>query len=610
MNVTAELGELARILSDGLSAMDLGAGADLRAIATDTAAALVQTRDEVEATLRTYVKDVRVYAIEVSSKLAAAKTWFDAFSDIGDFVQNLMGDLATSLPSVDAPVPPYLTIAEIYPQIVPDVTGVIDAVTLAASEGADAVARAADQTRLEFVTAAARIPSMFDLPGGISVFQDYRPPPRSTDSGDGGTQDNVAAADAYAVSANAGAETRWSVFSTQVDSAAGALDAERALLNTTRANATGDLEDGFADFESDASDALENADPAGTVATFAADSAARLDAAAANASGAAEWLGVASPDFDALRVARAAASTAADGLVGADLAYRFARSFQHIARHFKGSKHGRLPPVDLTIAAAAAAAGSPRNGKSAFMTAAAAIGHPVCLATVRVSAAVLVVTLITQAYLPFHDAYRNGCVVGCDGTFVTQNIHSFSHNFAAAAATRAAESGKAQVERERHVACAREAPKSAAELARARADVATATANMRRAGQEVARARRCVDFRATRLFFTANDTDTNNTARANASLALAFLEHVDDAEVNMCLGDLTSLNGSENGFGGFANAFALDETSLFDCAVLRPCVSANCAGPRFETLAPLARATGTFCFLFVEPERLRIQPLL
>mgnify|MGYP002807502107 FL=1 len=264
-------------------------------------------------------------------------------------------------------------------------------------------------------------------------------------------------------------------------------------------------------------------------------------------------------------------------LVGADLAYRFARSFQHIARHFKGSKHGRLPPVDLTIAAAAAAAGSPRNGKSAFMTAAAAIGHPVCLATVRVSAAVLVVTLITQAYLPFHDAYRNGCVVGCDGTFVTQNIHSFSHNFAAAAATRAAESGKAQVERERHVACAREAPKSAAELARARADVATATANMRRAGQEVARARRCVDFRATRLFFTANDTDTNNTARANASLALAFLEHVDDAEVNMCLGDLTSLNGSENGFGGFANAFALDETSLFDCAVLRPCVSANCA---------------------------------
>jgi hypothetical protein len=85
---------------------------------------------------------------------------------------------------------------------------------------------------------------------------------------------------------------------------------------------------------------------------------------------------------------------------------------------------------------------------------------------------------------------------------------------------------------------------------------------------------------------------------------------MDDAEVNMCLGDLTSLNGSENGFGGFANAFALDETSLFDCAVLRPCVSANCAGPRFETLAPLARATGTFCFLFVEPERLRIQPLL
>mgnify|MGYP002809767529 CR=1 FL=1 len=114
--------------------MDLGAGADLRAIATDTAAALVQTRDEVEATLRTYVKDVRVYAIEVSSKLAAAKTWFDAFSDIGDFVQNLMGDLATSLPSVDAPVPPYLTIAEIYPQIVPDVTGVIDAVTLAAAD--------------------------------------------------------------------------------------------------------------------------------------------------------------------------------------------------------------------------------------------------------------------------------------------------------------------------------------------------------------------------------------------------------------------------------------------------------------------------------------------
>jgi len=45
-------------------------------------------------------------------------------------------------------------------------------------------------------------------------------------------------------------------------------------------------------------------------------------------------------------------------------------------------------------------------------------------------------TLMTYAYLPFHEAYRAGCVNGCEGTFVTLNMHSVAHNYAAAAGSR------------------------------------------------------------------------------------------------------------------------------------------------------------------------------
>lgn len=568
-NVTVELEALARVLSESLSVIDTSAGQNLRDIGREAAEAFAETRDEVEETLRTYVRVVRSYAIEVSGKLAEAKQWFDAFSDIGSFIKDMLGDLATSLPTVDAPTPPALTLLEISPQVVPNVSGAIEKVTSAATAGAEAVAAAADDARLQFANAAARVSNVVNVPE-IAVFEDYRPPPR-TDSDD--HVDNVAAADAYALEARAEADNRWSVFSEAADTAAGAVDAERAALNATRANATGELEQDFVDFEQDAAEQLDDADPAGTVATFAAESTARLDEAAGNAS-VPEWLGVASPDFGAWRAAKVAASAASDGVAGADLAYRFARSFQHIARHFKGSKAGRLPPVDLTVAAAS----QQKSSKLPFMLAASAIGHPACLAALRVAAAVLVITLITQAYVPFYDAYRHGCVVGCDGTFVTQNIHSFSHNFAAAAATRAAEAGKAQVERERRDACAREAPASASRLANSRADIAQATASMWRAGVEVQRARRCVDFEASRLFFARNAT-----ANVNASIAVEFLEDIQDTEVARCLGGLGD---------SFLNEFTLDASALFDCSVLRACASANCHGPRVETLAPLSRAAG------------------
>ena len=33
----------------------------------------------------------------------------------------------------------------------------------------------------------------------------------------------------------------------------------------------------------------------------------------------------------------------------------------------------------------------------------------------------------------YNEAYRAGCVMGCEGTFVTLNMHSVAHNYAAAA---------------------------------------------------------------------------------------------------------------------------------------------------------------------------------
>ena len=109
------------------------------------------------------------------------------------------------------------------------------------------------------------------------------------------------------------------------------------------------------------------------------------------------------------------------------------------------------------------------------MSAAAAIGHPACQAVVRVAAVALVTALVTNAYLPFHDAYRRGCVAGRGGTFATKNALALAHNYASAAASRAFETGNAEVERERRGTCASSAPASAARLARAEAPRAEAS---------------------------------------------------------------------------------------------------------------------------------------
>ena len=606
-NVTTELLALVRAASEGLGALDADAGARLRAVASEAASALAETRDQVEAAARTYVATTRAYVSEVSAQLAEAKAWFDTFAGIGSVVKSMLGDLATSLPSVDAPAPPALRLADLSPQIVPNVSSAVDAAADAADAAADAVASAADAARLRLANAAARVPAAFEAPA-LAVFEDYDPPPRETNTpGESAGDDpgGVRGASAFAASTRGDADARWSRFSVAVAAAADAVDAEREALNASRANATEDLETlvrEVADLEEEVASNVSEADLAGAVASFAAASAERLDAAAANASSAAsaaaEWLGVAGPDVGAWRAAVAAAAAAADGLAGADLAYRFARSFQHVARHFEGSKRGRLPPVDLTVDAAAAAAAASRGTarKTALMSAAAAIGHPACQAVVRVSAVALVAALVAEAYLPFHDAYRRGCVSGRGGTFATKNAHALAHNYAAASASRVVETGNAEVERERVSSCAASAPPSAARLANAKARVSAAVADARRAGEAARRVERCVDADALLSDATLAEGDARNatfaedTRNGNASFsdlsdsawatAVRTLVEMNSRLVDRCL------------FADVDEAFVLDDGALFDCAALGACASARCGGPRREVLEPLAFAAG------------------
>ena len=606
-NVTTELLALVRAASEGLGALDADAGARLRAVASEAASALAETRDQVEAAARTYVATTRAYVSEVSAQLAEAKAWFDTFAGIGSVVKSMLGDLATSLPSVDAPAPPALRLADLSPQIVPNVSSAVDAAADAADAAADAVASAADAARLRLVNAAARVPAAFEAPA-LAVFEDYDPPPRETNTpGESAGDDpgGVRGASAFAASTRGDADARWSRFSVAVAAAADAVDAEREALNASRANATEDLETlvrEVADLEEEVASNVSEADLAGAVASFAAASAERLDAAAANASSAAsaaaEWLGVAGPDVGAWRAAVAAAAAAADGLAGADLAYRFARSFQHVARHFEGSKRGRLPPVDLTVDAAAAAAAASRGTarKTALMSAAAAIGHPACQAVVRVSAVALVAALVAEAYLPFHDAYRRGCVSGRGGTFATKNAHALAHNYAAASASRVVETGNAEVERERVSSCAASAPPSAARLANAKARVSAAVADARRAGEATRRVERCVDADALVSDATLAEGDARNATFAedtrNGNATFSDLSDSAWATAVRTLVEMNSRLVDRCLFADVDEAFVLDDGALFDCAALGACASARCGGPRREVLEPLAVAAG------------------
>ena len=598
-NVTTELVSVVHVASEALGALDADAGVRLRAVASDAASALADTRDEVQAAARTHVSATRAYVLDVSAQLAEAKAWFDAFAGIGSAVKTMLGGLATALPSIDAPAPPALRLAELSPQVVPNVSGAVAVAAASAEAGADALAAATDAARLRLAGAAVRVPAAFESPA-LEVFTDYDPPPRETKAEGSAADDpgGARAATAFAAAVRGDADARWSRFSVAVAAAESAVDAARESLNASRVSKNETIETferEVAHLEDEVASSVSEADVAGDVASFAAASAERLDAAGSDASsaaaGTAEWLGVAGPDVGAWRTAVSAATAAADGLVGADLAYRFARSFQLVARHFEGSKRGRLPPVDLTVGAAAAAAAASQGShprKSALMSAAVAIGHPACQAVVRVSAVGLVTALVTNAYLPFRDAYRRGCVSGRGGTFATKNARALAHNYAAASASRVFEAGNAQVERERRNACASSAPASAARLKRAEARVSAAVADARRAAEATRRVQRCVDADALlseaagRSLVSeprpANATNATVSAPSAWEAAARTLVEIEPEVLRACL--------------DVDDAFALDDGALFDCAALGDCGAARCGGPRQEVLDPLAFAAG------------------
>ena len=296
---------------------------------------------------------------------------------------------------------------------------------------------------------------------------DYDPPPR----GDGG-----AATEKFLSEVRFDAKARAEAFENHTAAVASLIEAERAAAvgGTGWQNSTVNVDQASA--------------ASAEAAAAAADLKARLGAAAGVGENV-QWLGISPPDVDAAVTAFAALYAAMDGLVGADLAYRAARSAQHVARHFDHNGH-TLPPIDLTAADGNTAA---RENAGVVVKIAQAMGHPACLAAVRAVAASLAATLVSYAYVPFYEAYRSGCVTGCGGTFVTQNMHSIAHNYAAAAGSRQIAAGVARAEGERRDECSRRAPASAGRLAAAREAVRTAEETRRGVWSAAEVVVRCVD---------------------------------------------------------------------------------------------------------------------
>ena len=516
MNVTESLAAMAQQVSENVGSMDVAAGANIVAMAVGAANRLAETRDITADAVNRYVGTVVDYVGEVTDTMAKIGAWFEVFNGLGAVLDTINIGVT---PSATVPLPPALQIGAI-PNMPPDVSGMVQELTESASAMSAEISRIADDVRIDLAADASAIPRAVsaNMNGVPNMFDDYDPPPR----GDAANFSAVIRDDA---------KTDGDAFENKTAELVASFENERIRA-----------------VEEKGAEALSRAnasDPVAAAAAGAADIRAKLGAAADNAAEV-DWLGVSPPDIAAFSTATDALNAVVDGLVAADMAYRFARSFQHIARHLSPAG-SVLPPVDLTRA-------TRREETSILVKIAGALGHPACLAAVRAVAASLAVALIAVAYMPFHSAFSTGCLNGCSGTFVTNNLHSLAHNYAAAGGSRELSKGLAAASTERRDICARHAPITAAHYEAARLAIEDANTTRAMVTHSAELLLKCVDLKD----FTFD--------------AESFQTECRDGE-------------------GLTTVASIDPFAVFDCDKLPKC-AATCVGPVRRILSPLAHVTG------------------
>ena len=304
LNVTESVTAMAQRLSENIGSMDVAAGANILAMALGAANSLEEVREmSLEVMSSTYVGTVVDYVGEVTDRMAKIGAWFEAFNGLGAVLDTINIGMT---PSVTPPLPPALQIGEI-PDVPPDVKGFIRDLGESASAMSAEISRIADDVRVDLAADASMIPrAVSDMMKGVpTVFDDYDPPPRGNNANftEVVRDDAMADGDAF--------ENKTAELVTSFENERIRVVEEKAAEALSRVNAS---------------------DPVTVAATRAADIRAKLGAAADSAAEV-DWLGVSPPDFAAFSTASDALDAVIDGLVAADMAYRFARSFQHIARH-------------------------------------------------------------------------------------------------------------------------------------------------------------------------------------------------------------------------------------------------------------------------------------
>ena len=589
-NVTAEVEALAARASAGLAALEAETASALAASASVAGDALVSARDDVADVFEEYVDAVRAYATEATIKLSSAAGWFDAFARVGGWAVDAIAAVAGDVPDVAAPSTPAIRLGDVPGvAIAMDVTSRANDVSAAFAARLAEVSRAADDARDEMVRAASRVPEAVEAAANLArlpaVFDDYDPPPRR-ECGESGAEASLEEASAMEERARVSAATRAAVFANRTAAIARLIESERAAAFTTANRGVDAGYDAGYDAASVAADAAARAADAGMT---------RLGDAWDGASGGAAWLGVTLPDVDGLTDAASFVRAAADALVGADLAYRFALSARAVARHLAPGAPP-LPPIDLTVnldhrqspnarAFRTFGGDTGREPPSATARIAGALGHPATIAAIRAVAVALAATLVACAYVPLHEAHAAGCARGCDGTFVTRNAHSLAHNYAAARGSRALAVAATRTETARRDACVARAPHAAARLAEARANLRAARALAARARRDASRTARCVDV----------DAYPSGPERDDARDALVAVDDPDDDVWSACAppneGNPRDETGTADATRENPGIFIIDDGAAFECGALPACAS-TCAGPSRRTLAPLARAAG------------------
>ena len=419
-NVTAEVEALAARASAGLAALEAETASALAASASVAGDALVSARDDVADVFEEYVDAVRAYATEATIKLSSAAGWFDAFARVGGWAVDAIAAVAGDVPDVAAPSTPAIRLGDVPGvAIAMDVTSRANDVSAAFAARLAEVSRAADDARDEMVRAASRVPEAVEAAANLArlpaVFDDYDPPPRR-EGGESGAEASLEEASAMEERARVSAATRAAVFANRTAAIARLIESERAAAFTTANRGVDAGYDAGYDAASVAADAAARAADAGMT---------RLGDAWDGASGGAAWLGVTLPDVDGLTDAASFVRAAADALVGADLAYRFALSARAVARHLAPGAPP-LPPIDLTVnldhrqspnarAFRTFGGDTGREPPSATARIAGALGHPAS-AAIRAAAVALAATLVGAcAYVPSRRRTPRGARAGATG---------------------------------------------------------------------------------------------------------------------------------------------------------------------------------------------------